>query len=130
MSDEHDEMRSEAEQLERSGVSTHKLLCLVVPRVEYAIRKIEQLEDRHASLTEASLQLSEGQGLLARDVGRLIELVGEPPDPARRRPGSGLYGLVATLWSERRGAAVGAVLGGSGAVGLIEAAKLIMEIFR
>lgn len=125
-----DDQMSEAQELERSGVSTHILVCRLVPRVEYLIRRVELLEDRQASAAEATLQLAEGQGLLARDVGRLIELVGEPPDAARQRPGSGLYGLVATLWSERRGAAVGALVGGSGALGLVELAKLIVEALR
>lgn len=125
-----DDQMSEAQELERSGVSTHILVCRLVPRVEYLIRRVELLEDRQASAAEATLQLAEGQGLLARDVGRLIDVVGEPPDPARKRLGSGLYGLVATLWSERRGAAVGAIVGGSGAVGVIEIAKMILEVLR
>jgi len=125
-----DDQMSEAQELERSGVSTHILVCRLVPRVEYLIRRVELLEDRQASAAEATLQLAEGQGLLARDVGRVIEVVGEPPDPARKKLGSGLYGLVATLWTERRGAAVGAVLGGGGAVGLVEVARLIVEALR
>lgn len=125
-----DDQMSEAQELERSGVSTHILVCRLVPRVEYLIRRVELLEDRQASAAEATLQLSEAIGRLAGDVGRLIDVVGEPPDPARKRLGSGLYGLVATLWSERRGAAVGAIVGGSGAVGLIEVAKMILEALR
>jgi hypothetical protein len=127
MSAEHDD---EAAELERSGVSTHQLLCRAIPRFEYLLRRMDVVEDRLASLTQADLEMAETVGRLGADVGRLIELVGDPPDPARKRPGSGLYGLVATLWSERRGAAVGAVLGGSGAVGLVELAKLIVEVLR
>lgn len=125
-----DDQMSEAQELERSGVSTHILVCRLVPRVEYSVRRVEAMDDRVASLVEANLQLSEAIGRLAGDVGRLIDVVGEPPDPARKRLGSGLYGLVATLWSERRGAAVGAIVGGSGAVGVIEIAKMILEVLR
>jgi hypothetical protein len=125
-----DDQSREARELEESGVGTHRLVCRLVPRVEYAIRRQEATDDRLASLVEANLQLSEAIGRLAGDVGRLIDVVGEPPDPARKRLGSGLYGLVATLWSERRGAAVGAIVGGSGAVGLIEVAKMILEALR
>lgn len=125
-----DDQSREARELEERGVGTHRLVCRLVPRVEYAIRRQEATDDRLASLVEANLQLSEAIGRLAGDVGRLIDVVGEPPDPARKRLGSGLYGLVATLWSERRGAAVGAIVGGSGAVGLIEVAKMILEVLR
>lgn len=135
--DELEAHKREAEELAQSGVETRELVCRMVPRLEFLAREVRALADRQASAADATLQLAEGQGLLARDVGRLLaetarlaELVGEPPDPARRRPGSGLYGLVAVLWSEKKGAAVGAVLGGSGAIGLVELAKLIMEAFR
>lgn len=127
----------EARELAASGVKTREIVCRMVPRVELLLREVKELADRQSATAVATLQLAEGQGLLARDVGRLlheqarlVELVGEPPDAARRRPGSGLYGLVATLWSERRGAAVGAIVGGSGAVGLIEVAKLFLEALR
>lgn len=135
--DELDAHQREAQELAESGVETRELVCRMVPRLELLVREVRALADRQASAAEATLQLAEGQGLLARDVGRalaetqrLVELVGEPPDPARGRMGSGLYGLVATLWSERRGAAVGALVGGGGAIGIWKVAELLLEVIR
>ena len=117
--------RREAELLYRSGVDTRMLVARSIVRCEYAIRI--------AQATRATtLENAEQLGLVAADAAHVRAILGDGPDPQARPPraGSGLALQVSTLWSERRGAALGALVGGGGAIRLVELARVILEVLR
>lgn len=132
--DDHDErqIREEAAALAASDVSTRDLLARSIARSEYGIRLAESTRDAVAvglmRAQEAQAEQAEQTGRLMAALARVAEAVGSPPTAGHA--GSGLALLVHTLWSERRGAAVGALVGSGGAVGVIELARLIVEALR
>lgn len=133
--DEDAAVLEEAHAIEASDVPARALLARLISRTEHGIRVADATREavtaclvRVQRIEEAQAEDSERTGRLLGAVARLEVVVGEPPGP--RTAGRGIALLVATLWSERRGAAVGALVGSGGAVGLLELARQIVEALR